>query len=339
MIAGTIPMRTAVVLQDAALRVGASQGHVASVSSVHESGSGDEHLRVPIESAWRMWELIGSVGGPGAGLCVSATAERGTLGVWDYLFASRATLAESLRTVMEFRSAVTDPTVVWEVLEDDRLLTVRVGVAEESDPLFVPVEEFVLSLILHRVRAATGQHLIPVRVAFTHRVTHRYPHMIEEFGTSCIDFGAPFSEITFLDVGALPTGDDPMLGDMLCHYAELQLEASRQVPDWRGKLHHAIADAMTRGDLGLDTIACRLAISPRTLQRRLREVDSTWRAEVEQVRRDQVTGLLRDTELPIQSVAARAGYTDARALRRAFHRWTGRTPGEFRADLLVNHLG
>ncbi|WP_460723881.1 AraC family transcriptional regulator [Nocardia heshunensis] len=306
---------------------------------MEESTADREQLRVPIESAWRMWELIGSVGGPGAGLCVSATAEHGSLGVWDYLFASRATLADSLRTVMEFRSAVTDPTVVWEVLEDDRLLTVRVGVAEESDPLFIPVEEFVLSIILQRVRAATKQHVIPVRVAFTHRVTHRYPQMIDEFGTSCVDFGAPFSEITFLDVSMLPTGDDPMLGDMLCHYAELQLEASRTVPDWRGKLHHAISDAMTRGDLGLDTIACRLAISPRTLQRRLREVDSTWRAEVEQVRRDQVTHLLRDTGYSVQSVAARAGYTDARTLRRAFHRWTGQTPGEFRAELSEKHAG
>ncbi|MFE3194082.1 helix-turn-helix domain-containing protein [Nocardia sp. NPDC059240] len=336
MIEGTIPMRTAVVLQDAALRVGASHGHIAGVSGVDKYSSGEEHLRVPIESAWRLWELIGSVGGPGAGLCVSATAERGALGVWDYLFTSRATLADSLRTVMEFRSAVTDPTVVWEVLEDDRLLTVRVGVAQESDPLFIPVEEFVLSLILQRVRAATKQHIVPVRVAFTHRVTHRFPHLIDEFGTGCIDFGAPFSEITFLDVGMLPTGDDPMLGDMLCHYAELQLEASRQVPDWRGKLHHAISDAMIRGDLALDTIACRLAISPRTLQRRLREVDSTWRAEVEHVRRDQVTNLLRDTGYSIQSVAARAGYTDARTLRRAFHRWTGQTPGEFRAELSAN---
>ena len=40
-----------------------------------------------------------------------------------------------------------------------------------------------------------------------------------------------------------------------------QLEASRTVPDWRGKLHHAISDAMTRGDLGLDAIADEVGIA------------------------------------------------------------------------------
>ncbi|GAA2493474.1 helix-turn-helix domain-containing protein [Nocardia seriolae] len=335
MIEGTIPMRTAVVLQETAARVGATPGHIAGVSGIDQSRLEDDKLRVPIESAWRMWELIGATGGPGAGLCASATAERGALGVWDYLLTSRPTLAESLRTVMEFRSAVTDPTVVWEVLEDGGLLTVRVGVAVESDPVFVPVEEFVLSLILRRVREATGHHIVPVRVAFTHRVTARHRDLVNEFGTTRIDFGAPFSEITFLDAGTLPTGEDPVLGEMLCSYAELMLATSRRAPDWREQLHHAIHGALETGGCGLDTVARRLAISPRTLQRRLYERNSTWRTEVEQVRRDRATNLLRETGLPIQSVAARVGYSDARALRRAFHRWTGQTPDTFRKDPLT----
>ncbi|GAB4587129.1 helix-turn-helix domain-containing protein [Nocardia sp. IFM 10818] len=333
MIEGTIPIRTAAVLRETALRVGAARGQIACAVGAEVDGTGDPRLRIPIESAWRLWELIGSVGGPGAGLCAAATAERGGLGVWDYLFTSRATLAESLRTVMELRSAVTDPAVVWEVREDGALLTVRVGVAQEADPVFVPVEEFVLALILRRVREATGQEVVPVRVAFTHRCTHRYRVMIEEFGTGRIDFGAPYSEVTFLGAGALATGGDPGLGEVLCHYAELLLADSRRAPDWREELHLVISDALACGEPGLDAVARRLALSPRTLQRRLRELDTTWRAEIEQVRLRQARNLLRDTELPVQSVAARVGYTDARSLRRAFRRWTGQTPDGFRGGI------
>lgn len=332
-------MRTAAVLRETALRVGAKQGQIAFAAGTDAVGTGDERLRVPIESAWRLWELIGSVGGPGAGLCASATAERGGLGVWDYLFASRATLAESLRTVMELRSAVTDPAVVWEVREDGALLTVRVGVAQEADPVYVPVEEFVLALILRRIREATGQEIVPVRVGFTHRCTFRYRDMIEEFGTGRIDFGAPYSEITFLDAGALPTGGDPGLGEVLRHYAELLLANSRRAPGWREELHRAISEALARGELGLDAVAHRLAQSPRTLQRRLRDMDTTWRAEIEQVRWRQAQNLLRDTDLSVQSVAARVGYSDARALRRAFHRWTGQTPDGFRGVIADERAG
>ncbi|WP_169815585.1 AraC family transcriptional regulator [Nocardia inohanensis] len=330
MIEGTIPLRTAVVLRDTAAKVGATPWHLAGFSEMDSGRHGDERLRVPIESAWRLWELIGATGGPGAGLCASAAADRGVLGVWDYLFTSRATLAESLRAVMEFRSAVTDPAVVWEVIEDGRVMTVRVGVAAEADPVFVPVEEFVLSLILRRVREATGEHVVPARVAFTHRVTQRRRDLIDEFGTGRIDFGAPYSEITFLDAGALPTGGDPGLGDVLCRYAGLMLETSRKAPDWRDKLHAAISDALACGEIGLDGVAQRLAISPRTLQRRLADMDTTWSAEIENVRHEQARNLLRDTELPVQTIAARVGYTDARTLRRAFHRWSGQTPDAFR---------
>lgn len=332
MIEGTIPLRTAVVLRDTALRVGATPWNIGTFTDIDPAGLGDDRLRVPIESAWRLWELIGATGGPGAGLCASAAADRGVLGVWDHLFSSRATLAESLRAVMEFRSAVTDPAVEWQVIEDGGLLTVRVGVAVESDPVFVPVEEFVLTLILRRVREATGQYLVPARVAFTHRVTHRRRELADEFGTGRIDFGAPYSEITFLNAARLPTGGDPGLGEVLCRYAGLLQTTSYKSPDWRDKLRAAISDALAYGDAGLETVAQRLAISPRTLQRRLAEMHTTWSAEIESVRHEQARDLLRDTALPVQAIAARVGYTDARTLRRAFQRWSGQTPDAFRKE-------
>ncbi len=79
-------------------------------------------------------------------------------------------------------------------------------------------------------------------------------------------------------------------------------------------------------------VAARLATSPRTVQRRLTDLDTSWRDEVDQVRRARAMDLLRDTELTVQAVAARVGYSDARALRRAFVQWTGRSPGSFRTD-------
>ncbi|APA95096.1 helix-turn-helix transcriptional regulator [Nocardia seriolae] len=88
--------------------------------------------------------------------------------------------------------------------------------------------------------------------------------------------------------------------------------------------------ALAEGELDLGRVAQRLAIGPRTLQRRLSEVGTTWRAEVEAMRHRRAAELLRDTDLPVQSIAARVGYVDARALRRAFLRWTGHTPDAFR---------
>lgn len=320
------------MLQQTALTVGVSPAQVSGILTVDPGEIGDDRLRVPIDSAWRMWELIGFTGGPGAGLCASAASGRGSLGVWDYLFSSRATLAESLRTVMEFRSAVTDPSVDWQVLEDGGLLTVRVGVAQEADPVFVPVEEFVLTLVLRRIREATGRNVIPERVAFTHCASARRAHLIDEFGTRSIEFGASHSEISFRDVGMLPTGDDPRLGDLLCDYARLTLAAARPLPTWLDRFHVAVFDALASGELSLSAIAARLTTSPRTLQRRLTDLGTSWRDEVDHVRRRRAMELLRDTELTVHAVAGRVGYSDARALRRAFIQWTGQSPNSFRVD-------
>ncbi|MEU1626891.1 helix-turn-helix domain-containing protein [Streptomyces sp. NPDC020096] len=76
-----------------------------------------------------------------------------------------------------------------------------------------------------------------------------------------------------------------------------------------------------------------MALSPRTLQRRLDEHGTNWRDQAETVRREHITHLLRSTDLSIESIAARTGYADARAPRRAVQRWYGDTPGALRQTL------
>ncbi len=73
-----------------------------------------------------------------------------------------------------------------------------------------------------------------------------------------------------------------------------------------------------------------MAVSTRTLQRRLDEHDTTWSNEVEAARRDHITRLLHGTDLSVDAIAARSGYADARALRRAVQRWYGTTPAALR---------
>jgi AraC-like DNA-binding protein len=74
-------------------------------------------------------------------------------------------------------------------------------------------------------------------------------------------------------------------------------------------------------------VAARLAMSPRTLQRRLRDAGTSWRDELEDVRGRSARRLLEDGGLTRASVARRLGYSDARSLRRALRRWDGPQAG------------
>ncbi|MFI9203760.1 AraC family transcriptional regulator ligand-binding domain-containing protein [Streptomyces sp. NPDC053048] len=77
-------------------------------------------------------------------------------------------------------------------------------------------------------------------------------------------------------------------------------------------------------------LAARLAVSPATLRRRLREEGTSYRLLMDQVRRDAaITGLTEGRE-PIAELAARLGFSEDTAFHRAFRRWTGVTPGTYR---------
>ena len=71
-------------------------------------------------------------------------------------------------------------------------------------------------------------------------------------------------------------------------------------------------------------------ISVRTLQRRLAEHDLSFGDLVHNVRKESAIELMTDDELSVDEVASQTGYTRVANFARAFKRWTGKTPTEFR---------
>ena len=97
-----------------------------------------------------------------------------------------------------------------------------------------------------------------------------------------------------------------------------RLELSRQLPDVGADLQQ---------------IAARLALSPRTLQRRLREAGLSFNQLVDETRQQLVLHYLRDPELELAEIAFLVGFSEPGSLARAFRRWTGQSPGEYRRSL------
>ena len=96
-------------------------------------------------------------------------------------------------------------------------------------------------------------------------------------------------------------------------------------------LRQQIASRLQTGQLPLlDDMAAELeadlGCSIRQLQRRLAELNLSFKDLVEQVRRDQVLHELKHTSLPLAEVASRAAYAEPSSMHRAVRRWTGLTP-------------
>lgn len=91
-----------------------------------------------------------------------------------------------------------------------------------------------------------------------------------------------------------------------------------------------LAEELRGGHLSQEHVARRLALSPRTLQRRLREEGAAFNDLLEAQRRVLCERYLRDPSLSVQEIAFLLGYNERSSFYRAFRRWTGRTPQELR---------
>jgi AraC-like DNA-binding protein len=88
--------------------------------------------------------------------------------------------------------------------------------------------------------------------------------------------------------------------------------------------------SLREGDPNLAKVAKRIAMGQRTLQRRLREQGVDFKWLVEDTRRRFSLDYLRDRKHTFTEIACLLGYSEVSAFNRAFRRWTGSTPSDYR---------
>jgi AraC-like DNA-binding protein len=124
---------------------------------------------------------------------------------------------------------------------------------------------------------------------------------------------------------------DPHLFELAKEQLETQLEKVTQV--FQGDLLLQVRERLaTRlsGDSSLESVAADLRVSARTLRRRLNELGASFQAVLEDVRRARAISYLVETNQAIERVAGFLGYRDPANFRRAFRRWTGAAPADYR---------
>lgn len=102
-----------------------------------------------------------------------------------------------------------------------------------------------------------------------------------------------------------------------------------------GSLKQLIATLLIDGCPRLETIAEILNMHPRSLQRLLRRKEVTYQQLVDEVRAEAASRLLGQADGSITDIALDLGYTDTAHFTRAFRRWTGLTPTQFRSQRLA----
>ncbi len=97
-----------------------------------------------------------------------------------------------------------------------------------------------------------------------------------------------------------------------------------------------LMEALPSGQAGMEKVARRLAVSSRTLQRRLRSEGTSFKEIVDATRESLARQYLRRTHLTATEIAYLLGFDEATSFFRAFQRWTGTTPESLRQQLAAD---
>ena len=97
-------------------------------------------------------------------------------------------------------------------------------------------------------------------------------------------------------------------------------------------MHQAIWAELSSGPPTLPETARALGISTRTMQRQLKEEGTTYAEVLDALRREMAAGLLHNHTLAIYEVAFLLGYSEPSTFYRAFRRWHGMSPGDYRRE-------
>jgi AraC-like DNA-binding protein len=180
-----------------------------------------------------------------------------------------------------------------------------------------------VAAVIEVIRSATTPTWAPQAVTFQTEF-EVCAEAREAFPTTRIVTGAPHTSVLFPCEAlamrpARPMGNVPALREAVPAADELALMRRMMRPYLRGATPRIALAAEIFG------------MSPRTLQRRLQNLGLTYRQLIETTRFELAAELLCSTDARIIDIAAMLGYDDQSNFGRSFRRYTGTSPGRFRA--------
>ncbi|AOE84591.1 AraC family transcriptional regulator [Pseudomonas sp. TCU-HL1] len=122
----------------------------------------------------------------------------------------------------------------------------------------------------------------------------------------------------------------PSTWRQLLDICERELQQLTRTRSLRERITQLLGPLLHGREPDLEEVAARLQMPSWTLRRKLAEEGTQFRAILNETRRDLAMAYIRDTELAFGEIAYLLGFASAEAFQRAFKRWSGSTPGEFR---------
>jgi AraC-like DNA-binding protein len=319
------------VLVDAVERAGVARRDLLRSASIDPARLAEADARFDVEEfATLQMRAMDLTGDEALGLHIVERIHDGAFDLISHLVVHAPTLREALDLCLQFQPLIVDDafftlkeTGTTAVLQCHLPRTV-----ERADRMFA---EFAIAGLTRMVRVFGGAGVDPLAVSFQHARPAHHRECARLFGNA-LRFMQPDTALVF-DRAVLDRTQlyqHPELYGMLRSQAQRALDRVGTELGAVDQLKRYLAAQSPANLPDLSRAARDLGVSARSLRRHLAEDGTTYRSVVRAILEDCAALLLRDPKQTIQQTAHALGFASVGAFHRAFKRWTGLTPMQFR---------
>jgi len=288
----------------------------------------DAHL--PSGSMPRLWERAVALTNDGClGIHIAEATPVSAFDVHAYAMLSSPTLRDAFTRAARYQRLINEGTELT-FSETPHEAVLRHGLAGGGAVARQPAE-FLAATWLRLGRLVTGSDWSPAQVFFAHERpadTREHTRVFQaplQFSSGQTAMRLPATVLELSNPRA-----DATLAALLDRYTSSMLEQHPSHSTTSGRVRAWLVEAHGSGAPEARRAARALAMSERTLHRRLAQEQTTFRKLLDQFRHEQAVAMLAARRHSIAEVAFLLGYSELPAFYRAFRRWTGRSPARLR---------
>lgn len=276
--------------------------------------------RPPRDASGRLWRAaIAETGDRFLGLRAAQTWETRVDHLVYLIMVSAPTFGEGITTAVRYQELLAHGRVVT-FGEHPVHVPLEINKVEHELPVLAQEIEYIAALFIKLFCFATDGKCELVEMSFEHPYRGNM-ELYEQIFQAPVKFGEPqTSMLLHRDSWDLRLAQsNHVLHDQLGGIAAT-LHAELQDNSFNDSVRERIKALLPKGDCSIESVAAALHMAPRTLQRRLQEEGTTFRALVDATRKSIVLDCVERQQAP-DEIVRHAGYTNHRSFRRAMKRW------------------
>jgi AraC-like DNA-binding protein len=268
-------------------------------------------------------------GDSGLGLDYGLRGRISNFGILGYALLTAQDLGEAIELVSRYYE-IFDPVISFEFEIAPPHVTARAVESAELGHFEIFAHETTLACTAAVARVLLDEPVIPTQLTLHYPEPPHSRRYSAVFG--CLpEFDAPYTSIRFdsKDLNAPLKFSNQEVAQICRQQCERWLHVVKEQGGLIFKVKQELLGTPGRFSK-IDEIAVALGMSVRSLRRHLSAEGLTYQELLDQVRKDLAVDYLKNSLLTVEQIAQLVGYGEAASFRKAFRRWTGRPPGEFR---------